>query len=76
MCSYNLVNGDHSCENSYLLNDVLKKDWGFKGWVVSDWWGTHSTVRRRSPASIRRCRAIHPNGPFFGDATEKGRGER
>jgi beta-glucosidase len=45
MCSYNLVNGDHACENSYLLNDVLKKDWGFKGWVVSDWWGTHSTVK-------------------------------
>ncbi|MGD1103910.1 MAG: glycoside hydrolase family 3 C-terminal domain-containing protein [Terriglobia bacterium] len=45
MCSYNRVNGVYACENSYLLNDVLKIDWGFKGWVMSDWGGTHSTVR-------------------------------
>jgi beta-glucosidase len=45
MCSYNLVDGDHACENDYLLNQVLKKDWGFKGWVVSDWSATHSTVK-------------------------------
>ena len=44
MCSYNLVEGDHACENDYLLNGVLKKDFKFKGWVVSDWGGTHSTV--------------------------------
>jgi beta-glucosidase len=45
MCSYNLVNGEHTCENDYLLNQVLKKDWGFKGWVLSDWEATHSTVK-------------------------------
>ena len=45
MCSYNLVNGVHSCENDFLLNQVLKKDWKFKGWVLSDWGGTHSTVK-------------------------------
>lgn len=45
MCSYNLVNGDHACENDYLLNQVLKKDFNFKGWVVSDWSATHSTVK-------------------------------
>ena len=44
MCSYNRVNGVFACENSYLLNDVLKNDWGFQGWVMSDWGGTHSTV--------------------------------
>jgi len=44
MCSYNRVNGVYACENSYLLNDVLKNDWGFQGWVMSDWGGTHSTV--------------------------------
>jgi beta-glucosidase len=43
MCSYNRVNGTHSCENDWLLNQVLKKDWGFKGFVMSDWGGTHST---------------------------------
>lgn len=44
MCAYNRVNGIYSCQNSYLLNDVLKNDWGFKGWVMSDWGATHSTV--------------------------------
>ncbi|MGH9618059.1 MAG: glycoside hydrolase family 3 N-terminal domain-containing protein, partial [Acidobacteriaceae bacterium] len=44
MCSYNLVNGVYACENKYLLTDVLKHDWGFKGWVMSDWGATHSTV--------------------------------
>ena len=45
MCSYNLVNGAHACQNDYLLNQVLKKDFGFKGWVLSDWEATHSTVQ-------------------------------
>lgn len=37
MCVYNKVNGDWVCENDYLLNDVLKCDWGYCGWVMSDW---------------------------------------
>ena len=45
MCAYNRVNDVYSCENDYLLNEVLKKDWGFKGWVMSDWGATHSTVK-------------------------------
>ena len=45
MCSYNHVNGDYACENDYTLNQVLKRDWGFKGFVLSDWGGTHSTVK-------------------------------
>jgi len=44
MCSYNLVNGIYACENPYLLTDVLKTEWGFKGVVQSDWGGTHSTT--------------------------------
>jgi beta-glucosidase len=44
MCSYNRVLGDFSCENKWLLTDVLKKDWQFPGFVLSDWGGTHSTV--------------------------------
>jgi len=44
MCSYNLTNSQYDCENSYLLNQVLKGDWGFSGFVMSDWWATHSTV--------------------------------
>ncbi len=45
MCSYNRINGDYACENDYLLREVLKGDWKFPGFVVSDWGGTHSTVK-------------------------------
>jgi beta-glucosidase len=62
MCSYNAVNGDFACENKYLLTDVLKKDWGFKGFVVSDWGGTHSTVK----ASAAGMDNEEPLDEFFG----------
>ncbi|HKW33730.1 MAG TPA: glycoside hydrolase family 3 C-terminal domain-containing protein [Candidatus Acidoferrum sp.] len=63
MCSYNAVNGDYACENRYLLTDVLKKDWGFKGFVVSDWGGTHSTEK----ASAAGLDHEEPLDDFFGD---------
>ncbi|HEY0467460.1 MAG TPA: glycoside hydrolase family 3 C-terminal domain-containing protein, partial [Polyangiaceae bacterium] len=44
MCSYNLVNGVYACQNAWLLNQVLKKDWGFKGYVMTDWGAQHDTV--------------------------------
>jgi beta-glucosidase len=62
MCSYNSVNRDFACENKYLLTDVLKKDWGFKGFVVSDWGGTHSTVK----ASAAGLDNEEPLDEFFG----------
>lgn len=37
MCSYNLINGEPGCANDYLLNKVLKQDWRYKGFVMSDW---------------------------------------
>ena len=45
MCSYNKINGVYACEDDYSLNEVLKKEFGFKGFVISDWGGTHSTVK-------------------------------
>jgi len=45
MCAYNKVNGDWACENDFLLNHVLKGDWGYDGWVMSDWGGVHSTEK-------------------------------
>jgi beta-glucosidase len=45
MCSYNGVNGDYACENTWLLHDVLKGEWKFPGFVMSDWDATHSTVK-------------------------------
>ena len=37
MCSYNRINGVYSCENKWLLTDVLRKEWGFDGYVMTDW---------------------------------------
>ena len=71
MCSYNKLNGDYACENSYLLNDLLKKTWGFKGFVVSDWNATHSTAK----AAINGLDNEQPGGDVarsrFGDALKK-----
>jgi len=44
MCSYNLVNGAYACQNDWLLNQVLKSEWGFKGYVMTDWGAQHDTV--------------------------------
>jgi beta-glucosidase len=42
MCSYNKVNSVYACENDYLLGKVLKQDWRYPGWVMSDWGAVHS----------------------------------
>ena len=44
MSSYNLVNNVHAAENKWLLTDVLKEEWGFDGFVMSDWTSTYSTL--------------------------------
>ena len=71
MCSYNKVNGDWACENDYLLNQLLKNTWGFKGFVLSDWGGTHSTAK----AVLAGLDNEQPGGPAerarFGDALKK-----
>jgi beta-glucosidase len=69
MCSYNKDTitppggTDWSCENDYLLNQVLKKDFAFQGFVVSDWGGTHSTVK----AALAGLDQEQPGSQFFGD---------
>lgn len=45
MCAYNAVNGEYSCQNKFLLTTVLRRDWKFPGFVVSDWGATHSTAQ-------------------------------
>ncbi len=62
MCSYNAVNGDFACQNKYLLTEVLKQNWKFPGFVVSDWGGTHSTVK----ASAAGLDNEQPLDTFFG----------
>ncbi len=62
MCSYNKVNGDWSCENDYLLNKVLKGEWKFPGFVVSDWEATHTTVK----AALAGLDQQQPGDEHFG----------
>ena len=45
MCAYNQVNGSYACENDWLLNQVLKTDWSYPYFVMSDWGAVHTTVR-------------------------------
>ena len=63
MCSYNRINGDYACENDYTLNQVLKKQWNFKGFVLTDWGGAHSTEK----ASAAGMDQEQPMAEFFGD---------
>jgi beta-glucosidase len=67
MCSYNRVWGDYACENTYLLSDLLKKDWNFKGFVLSDWGGTHSAEK----ASAAGLDHEEPGWIFYGDDLKK-----
>ena len=64
MCAYNRINGDYACENHHTLTDVLRTDWGFRGFVLSDWGGTHSTVK----ASHAGLDQEQPNQDFYGAA--------
>ncbi|WP_394849587.1 glycoside hydrolase family 3 C-terminal domain-containing protein [Pendulispora brunnea] len=63
MCAYNKVNGTYACENPYILTDVLKKEWGFRGVVQSDWGATHSTA----PAALAGLDEEQPG--FSNDAS-------
>jgi len=45
MCAYIRVNGDYACENAHILTDILKTDWRYSGWVMSDWGAVHSTEK-------------------------------
>jgi beta-glucosidase len=67
MCSYNRINGTYACENSYTLTDVLKKDFGFKGFVVSDWGATQSTAK----AALAGLDIEMPGNDSFGEPLRK-----
>src|SRR6202522_3355220 len=67
MCSYNAINGVYACQDKYTLTDVLKKDWAYKGFVVSDWGGTHSTVK----SSAAGLDNEQPMDDFYGAKLEQ-----
>jgi beta-glucosidase len=66
MCSYNRINGTYGCEHPYLLNAVLKKQFGFDGWVMSDWDATHSTVAAANAGLDQEMQASR--GKYFTEA--------
>jgi beta-glucosidase len=70
MCSYNRVNGVYACENDYLLNDVLKKDWNFQGYVMSDWGAVHSTVAAANHGLDQQSGSEFDKSPYFAGALE------
>jgi len=61
MCAYPKVNGTFNCENAPLLNEVLRKDWGFDGFVLSDWGATQSTVA----SALNGLDLEMPTGVYF-----------
>ncbi|MFW6249195.1 MAG: glycoside hydrolase family 3 C-terminal domain-containing protein, partial [Bacteroidota bacterium] len=63
MSAYNKVNGTYSSENKVLLNDILKDEWGFEGFVVSDWGATQSTI----PSALAGLDLEMPSGEYFGE---------
>ncbi|MFP5230142.1 MAG: beta-glucosidase [Acidobacteriota bacterium] len=67
MCSYNMINGTYACENDHTLRDVLDHDWKFPGFVVSDWGGTHSTVK----AAKAGLDIEMPGNDYFGAPLKK-----
>ncbi len=71
MCAYNRVNADYACENDYLLNQVLKRDWGFKGYVMSDWGGAHSTIPAAMRGLDQQSGWPFDQSPYFKDALKE-----
>ena len=55
MGAYNRYRGDYCCQSDALLNKILKKEWGFKGFVVSDWGGLHDTIKGCGGDWTSRC---------------------
>ncbi|MFL5830739.1 MAG: beta-glucosidase family protein [Solirubrobacteraceae bacterium] len=68
MCAYNRVDGDYACQKKSLLSGVLKREWGFGGFVVSDWAATHSSAQSANAGlDLEMPFGPMPNYPqFFG----------
>ena len=64
MSAYNKINGYWCAENYQLLNQILRQDWGFRGMVISDWGGTHSTVE----SVVAGLNVEMPNSQYLGQA--------
>jgi beta-glucosidase len=66
MCSYNKVNGEFACENEWLLNRVLKTDFAFPGFVMSDWGAMHTTVKAALSGEDQQSGWPFDDKPYYG----------
>jgi beta-glucosidase len=71
MCSYNKVDGDFACENDWLLNHVLKDDFAYPGYVMSDWGAVHSTVKAANNGLDQQSGWPFDEKPYFGELLKK-----
>lgn len=71
MCAYNRVDGAYSCEQDFLLNKVLKGQWGYKGYVMSDWGGTHSTIPAAMAGLDQQSGYPFDKSPYFDGALKE-----
>jgi beta-glucosidase len=67
MCSYSFINGQPACQDPYIMKQVLRDQWGYQGFVTSDWGATHSTVA----SADARMNMEMPAGQFYGDALKQ-----
>lgn len=67
MTAYNKVKGDYASESDWLLTTVLKKDWAYPGWVMSDWGNVHSTVKAANAGLDQQSGAEIDKQPYFGE---------
>jgi beta-glucosidase len=74
MDSYNLTNGQHMSQNKYLLTDVVKKEWGFDGLIMSDWSGTYDGVEAANAGQdLEMPSGLHMNQETLKPAIEQGK---
>ncbi|AYG84216.1 Thermostable beta-glucosidase B [Streptomyces hundungensis] len=59
MGAYNKVNGAFACENKPILTDVLRTDWGFEGWVMTDWFATHGLAALAAGLDMEMPAGVH-----------------
>ena len=78
MCAYNKINGTYCCQNKWLLTDVLRKEWGFSGLVMTDWGATHDRIEMlkagldlEMPGDTDICRKWIIDGVKSGDLAEE-----
>jgi beta-glucosidase len=75
MCSYNKINGVYACQNKHLLTDILKTEWGFKGWVMTDWGAATDAVASANAGLDQISAGVTEQGtpnPFFNKVADFG----